>query len=172
MNKRNLFLLLPSVFLLFSCSTNNKKEIVGCNLIGDLRHVQYWNKYDKWDLSSLSLAIEYKDNSVEYLKGDNPSIIYNFLPETPSGLSVGTTSLMIYDSYYAGEDGNKYSIQDREFLNITIIDYPYKNTPRELYDSGILNKYIFPSLVCAAIVGLSIALTVQIIKKRKAMKND
>lgn len=172
MNRKALLVLLFLPLPLFSCSKKDNKTIVDCDLVGELKHIQYWNKYDKWDLSSLSLVIKYDDNTEEQLNGDNPMIGYNFSPESPVGMEKGKTSFRIYNSYFTSENGEKYQIADREFNDITIIDYPYSNTPRELYDSGIINKYIFPIFIGAGLIGLSIPLLVKALRKREAKKDE
>ena len=170
--KQTILILLFSSSLFFSCSNKTSKKVLGCDLIGDLKHVQYWNKYDKWDLSSLSLVIKYEDDSVEYIKGDNSLITYNFLPESPSNLPIGNTSFKIYDSFYTSEGGERYNIPDKEFTDITIVDYPYSNTPRELYDSGIINRYILPAFICLSIMGLGIGLAISTLWKKEVKKSE
>lgn len=159
-----LFIIVPC-FLIVSCDRKDKRtDVTECKLVGTLQHLQYWNKYDDWDLSSLQLRITYSDNSICNLDADSKFITYHFTPRSPSGLKPGVISLKITNSYYTDSSGKKHSIPDEEFNNISIINYPYSGTARELYDSGILVKYIVPSFIGLVFIT---TLVIMIIKKKK-----
>ena len=116
-------LFLPFLFLA-GCSSKMNRNPSSCSLVGELAHIQYWNKYDKWDLSSLYVIIEYDDGSAEKIIGSSSQIEYTFNYESPVGMAPGAYELIITDSYYCFSKSEKINLGSKSLGVINIINYP------------------------------------------------
>ena len=161
---RNLF-----IVSLLVCSCNYKSDeyetATEGELVGDLKHVQYWDYNDSWDLSSLDLLVMFEDGSSQVLKPTDKRCVYNFEPSSPVGCSHDLESFEVIDSYFETKSGKKINIKNRRFDGITIVNYPYKK--RDTKD-----KIIFISICVLSLTMLFLTFYLLNRKKQKLINNN
>lgn len=154
------------IFLLLAgCSkadsdVSNGKQIEKIELYGTLSHTQYWDYDDSWDLSSLSLKIEYIDGEIEYQPAVSKRTTYEFNPSSPVGLDHSISTFSVIQGTYKVDKSNVIKIPGREFTGIEIIDYPYSTEKKN-------NSYIPIIISVFLLVVLNVCIVVLYIKKKK-----
>lgn len=159
-----IFILIP-FYCLCSCEEKENKVLCSCTFAGELSHVQYWNKYDSWDLSTIYVIIKFNDGSEQRINGNSTQIEYHFNYTSPCEMKIGSYELIIVDSYYITKTG-KFRIGAKSLGNINIIEYPYSGTPQEFFDSGSFT-FVFYGTIILLIFSFYI---IHFIKKKKGIK--
>ena len=155
--KNGLFTFLLCFFIVACTNKNNKqdkyvvdKEVMSITLVGDLRHVTYWDKHDDWDISNLQLLVVYADETSDQIPAVNDFCVYSFSPVKPAA---GVHSFDVVDSYLVDSLGTKHPIDNRHFV-VAVSKYPYPDTVVEFLSmaSGII--IIVSSLIVFSVFAL------------------
>ena len=141
-------LFLPVIFLLISCKSStyfpNTNDISSASLTGDLKHVQYWDEYDNWDVSSLSVDIVLKNASNVVLPITDSHFSFTFSPEKPSG---NIDKFSIIDLKYTDANNNKYLVTNEITFPVLIVPYPYSQKGMSSH-SVIVLSIVFAIFIC------------------------
>ena len=151
-------------FFVAGCKNHNKKTISEYSISGSLIHTQYWNKFDRWDMSGLMINIVFSDGTQETLSGNSPQMDYTFNYSSPAGLEPGTYELVIDESYYVPNSKTKIAMGSKNLGEVNVINYPYKNSIQGFLNSNIAVYVIFPTIAVVLIVSF---LVLHFIFKRK-----
>ena len=160
------------VLLISACQKSNdsnikKDGLISCELVGELKHTQYWDDNDSWDLRSISLQLNYSDETVT-IPAINEYTTYSFSPSSPVGLDHSINSFTVTGGTYIDYLGKNHSVSPRVFENITIIDYPYKNSMSSQTKKII--SFIFLTFFFLLVLGFVIILIVRYKKNQNCDK--